>query len=72
MPLREDWPDVLMSRSEIERLETDMREYAYWKARRDELIRSGLAAKMTIEQIAATMTVALSVVRRVKTGRDDH
>ena len=50
----------------VEQLEEDMREFAFWKDRRDELIRRGLAAGMSIERVSAVMGVAQSAVRRVR------
>lgn len=47
-------------------LEEDMRDFAYWKSRRDDLIRRGLAAGMSIERVSAVMDVAQSAVRRVR------
>ena len=53
----------------MEELLRDMREHAYWKRRRDELVAEALAAGMPVERIATTMDVAKSVVRRIKKAR---
>jgi hypothetical protein len=49
-----------------EALLRDMREYAYWKRRRDELVREALAASMPIERIAAVMDISKSAIRRIR------
>lgn len=50
----------------VEQIEEDMREYAYWKGRRDDLVKRGLAAGMSIERISAVMDMAQSAVRRIR------
>ena len=47
-------------------LDDQLREHAYWKGRRDELIRRALAAGYPVERIAAMMDIAQSVIRRVR------
>lgn len=47
-------------------LHRDMREFSYWKSRRDELINAALDAGVPVEVIVAEMNVASSVVYRIK------
>lgn len=47
-------------------LEQELREFAWWKNRRDELIRRALAAGMPVERLAAAMDVSESAIRRVR------
>lgn len=48
------------------RLLSDMREFGYWKSRRDVLIRQALDLDIPVERIATEMRVSESVVRKIK------
>jgi hypothetical protein len=49
----------------FQQLERELMEFAYWKDRRDELIRKALGAGMAVERVSAVMGVSSSTIRRV-------
>jgi len=54
--------------SDLTRVLCDLREFGYWKSRRDALIRQALDLDVPVERIAAEMQVSASVIRRIKAG----
>lgn len=50
----------------LTRVLCDLREFGYWKSRRDALVRQALDLGVPVERIAAEMQVSESVVRKIK------
>lgn len=57
---------MTMTTREFSNLARELHQFAYWKSRRDQLVREALANNMPMIRIADLMGISIATVRRIK------